>query len=355
MQKTNSILITTPILSEIGGVSSFWNALFKSFKKNKDINFKVLEIGGHGKNLLGPLLDQWKFYKSSKKDINSAIINPSLLNKSFFRDALFAKRLSMKKIPFVVFFHGWDLNFEEKVTQKYKKFFLNSFGKATKIFVLSEDFKNKIFDWGYKGEVIVQTTTVDADLTKNFSLEDKINKNSKKIKILFLSRLVKEKGIFELLEAFENLSRDKNNLELTVAGNGEIFNQLQEQLKEKKNIRLTGYVEGEAKSTLFQESDIYILPSYSEGLPISVLEAMSFGLPIITTKVGGLKRFFKDGAMGYFIEAKNSTDIEEKIKLILSNKEKSIEISKFNYQYAQDNLTNDVIAQKLANHLKELQ
>jgi glycosyltransferase involved in cell wall biosynthesis len=356
MLKHCNILISVPHLSHVGGVSAFWNALFKSFKNYTDIHFKILEIGGHGKNILGPIVDQWKFYRSCKTEINIALINPSLLSKSFFRDGFFAKQLSLKQIPFIVFFHGWDLDFEKTVSKRYIKFFLNSFGKAEKIFVLSEEFKEKIIEWGYKGQVIIQTTTVDATLSHNFSLKHKLtnSNNNPTKKILFLSRIVKEKGIFELIDAFKNLNERVDNIELIIAGEGEAFEQLKTVVKNINNIRVTGHVEGKRKIALFKESDIYILPSYTEGLPISILEAMLFGLPIITTKVGGLKKFFKPEKMGCFIEVKNTIEIENKIELILSNKDKLEQMSRFNYNYAQKYLTNDVVAKVLANHIKEL-
>jgi glycosyltransferase involved in cell wall biosynthesis len=355
--KKSNVLLIVGDLSTPGGVSVFWNSLLKAFHKRDDFNFDILQIGGHGKNIFGPFLDQWRVHKNitSNKTMQLAVINPSLLNRSFFRDGFFAKQLANKNLPFIVFFHGWDLDFEAKVSKKYINFFLTSFGKAEKIFVLSEEFKEKIIEWGYRGEVIVQTTTVDSELSTNFSLKDKLAKQTtNKTKILFLSRVIKEKGIFELIEAFKNLNNKIDNIELIIAGDGEAFNQLKKVVKNKKNIRLTGHVEGEKKITLLKKSDIYILPSYTEGLPISVLEAMLFGLPVITTKVGGLKKFFKNETMGYFIEPKSIIDIEHKIELMLSNKDKLQEMSNFNYQYAQKNLTNDVVAEALSSHLKEL-
>lgn len=356
--KKNNILLIVGNLSTAGGVSAFWNSLLSAFHKTNYFNFNILQIGGHGKNIFGPILDQWRLNKKikSNKNLELGIVNPSLLNRSFFRDGLFAKQMTKNSLPFVVFFHGWDLEFETVVTKKYINFFLNSFGKAEKIFVLSSDFKEKIIEWGYKGEVIVQTTTVDAALTNNFSLEEKIQKiktDTSATKILFLSRVIKEKGIFELVAAFENINKKIDNLELIIAGDGEEFNQLKDVVKNKKNIRLTGHVDGEDKIALFIESNIYILPSYTEGLPISVLEAMLFGLPVITTKVGGLKKFFKNEEMGYFIEPKSIIDIENKIELLLSNQDKLKKISKFNYQYAQKNLTNNIVAEALSSHLKE--
>ena len=356
--KKSNILLIVGNLSAPGGVSVFWNSLLSSYSKTDYFNFNILQIGGHGKNIFGPIMDQLKLNHrvKSNQNLQLGIVNPSLLNRSFFRDALFSKQMARHNLPFVVFFHGWDLEFEKIVTKKYVNFFLNSFGKAKKIFVLSQEFKDKIIEWGYKGEVVVQTTTVDASLTNSFSLEEKnrTSTDTPTIKILFLSRVIVEKGIFELLEAFENLNKRVENLELIIAGDGEAFNQLKKMVKGKKNIRLTGFVEGEKKIALLKESDLYILPSYTEGLPISVLEAMLFGLPVITTKVGGLKSFFKDKKMGYFIKPKSIIEIEEKIELILSDKQRLKEMGEFNYHYAQEELTNNIVAKRLYAQLKEL-
>ena len=355
MQDNNKILISVPGLAGIGGVSSFWNSLFKSFENFNDIHFKILEIGGHGKNLLGPIMDQWRFHKSCTPEIDSALINPSLLNKSFFRDGLFAKQLSSKKIPFIVFFHGWDLDFEKTVDNRYRKFFLNSFGQAKTIFTLSQDFKDKIIEWGYKGEIVVETTMVDNSLISNFSFENRVaNMTTKKtIKILFLARIVRTKGVFRTIEAFKNLSREMDNIELVIAGDGEDLDEVKEVSKGIENIRIVGNVQGQAKIDLFEECDIYSFPTnYGEGLPISVLEAMLFGMAVITTHDGGLKYFFQNEEMGYTVNPTDISELEMKLKTLILNREKIIEFGKFNFDYAQKNLTNTNAAKRLYPYLK---
>ena len=354
MPTNHKILITVPNLSGIGGVTSFWNALFKSFKNYKEINFKALEIGGHGKNIFGPIIDQWRFHKSCTNKIDRALINPSLLNRSFFRDGLFAKQLSSKKIPFIVFFHGWDLEFEKVVDKRYINFFLNSFGKAETIFTLSQDFKNKMIEWGYRGEIIVETTTVDDALLSNFLFgnREKSLKIKKTIKILFLARIVKTKGVFRTIEAFKNLLKEIENIELIIAGEGEDFDEVKRVSSDIKNIHVVGNVQGQAKIDIFEECDIYCFPTnYGEGLPISVLEAMLFGMAIITTDDGGLKYFFQDEKMGYQV---NPTDIDEltkKLKKLILNREKIMHFGKFNFNYAQEHLTNSTTAKRLYPYL----
>ena len=347
-------LLIVPELASKGGVSAFWNALLLAFQKHNTLRFKTLEIGGHGKNILGPFLDQWRVHRVSPTLYSLAIINPSLLNRSFFRDGLFAKQLYRKKIPFIVFFHGWDKTFENQVDKKYISFFINSFAHAKTIFVLSPEFKTKLIEWGYKGEIIVETTMIDEQLIENFSIEKKLKKESKSenMKILFLARLEREKGIFEMIEAFQSLSKNLQNIELTIAGDGQDFQIIKELVKKEKNIKVVGEVEGEEKIKLFQESDIYCLPSYSEGLPISVLEALCFGLPVVTTKVGGLKYFFQEGKMGKMVQPKESHELKEALYSLLNNRNVMNKIAKFNFEYGQKHLTNTVMATRLYPYFK---
>lgn len=350
------LLISLPKLSKTGGVSSYWNAVLPELKKIPDIKIQEIEVGGHGKNILGPIKDQVEFNKRLSNKYDLVVLNPSLGLRSFFRDALFARKLFKNNIPFLIFFHGWNLEFENKVDKNYKRFFLKSFGKANTIIVLSEDFKNKIKDWGYDGKIIVETTTLDASLIQDFSFKNKIEKlySSKKIKILFLARLEKEKGIFETIEAFKNISKRKENIELSIAGEGMAISEVENKVFNNDKIKVIGYVESKSKIDVFQDNHIYCLPSYSEGLPITVLEAMSFGMPVITTKVGGLKEFIIEGKMGFFVGVKNVKDLEDKLEFLIENKNKIIEIGQYNYEYANLKLLNNQVAVRMKSYFDNI-
>lgn len=348
-----NILIPMPNKVHKGGICSYWSAMFSSFEKFSDLEFKVIKVGNRGKNIFGPPLDQWKFHKMCDSDIDMVILNPTIENKAFFREGLFAKQLILKKIPFIAFFHAWNVDFEKKVTEKYTKFFLNSYGHASKIITLSLEAKEKMIEWGYKGEVVVETTVVDSRLLKDFLFEEKIqNQNlSKKIQILFLARMEKEKGIFELIDTFNKIYIDFNNIELVLAGKGTASNEVEAYISNLKGIRLVGHIEGKQKAKLFEESDIYCLPSYSEGLPVSILEAMAFGLPIITTSVGGLKDFFQDNKMGYISKVKDKDDLERVLKKLLNNHDSILNMGQFNLKYAEKNLMSDMVSKMFNRHL----
>lgn len=339
----NRILVTVPNLKTPGGVSAFWNALLPEFAKIKGIALSTLEIGGHGKNIFGPLKDQFRFQKEAKRKHNLVLLNPSLGGKSFFRDALFARYMVKKEIPFVLFFHGWDSDFEKRIDEKYVKFFLNTLGKAKKIFVLSSRFKQKLLEWGYTGEVLLATTTINADLQSQLFTKT-LPTNDMPLKILFLSRLLKQKGIYETIDAFRNVKKTITNVELVIAGDGEEFEHVQKYVAGDSHIRLVGHVVGADKTELYKTSTLYCLPSYSEGLPTTVLEAMAFGLPVLTTPVGGLPDFFQNGKMGYLVSVENVEELTEKMHFLLTQHDKRIEIGQYNYKYAHEHIVSAKVA-----------
>ncbi len=348
------VLLITPNLQLDGGVSAYWNSLLLIMQKYNDIEISTLEIGGNKRNIFGFIIDQLTLYRKLKIRYDIVVINPSLTFKSFVRDGLFARQCVKKQIPFFMFFHGWDIDFQKQIDKKYKKLFIYSFGYAQKIFVLSKTFEDKIYEWGYQGNIIVETTNIDSLLLKGFSITRKSQKikDNKIIKILFLARLLREKGIFELIESFKILSKKFNNLELLIAGDGKSYDEIQDAIDGISNIKLLGHVKGKQKIKLFTQSHIYCLPSYSEGLPTSVLEAMAFGLPIITTQVGGLKEFFHNKKMGYFVRIKDSKDLADKIELLLLDRDSIRVIGEYNHNYAYKNLLNTVVGKRMYEQIK---
>ena len=112
-----------------------------------------------------------------------------------------------------------------------------------------------------------------------------------------------DKGILIALRTFELANKEFNNLLLTIAGDGPDLEYAKQYIIDNniKNVQFIGRVDGDEKINALKSSDIYLFPSYTEGMPISLLEAMLFGNVIITSDVGGIKDFFEQGKMGYMI------------------------------------------------------
>lgn len=106
-----------------------------------------------------------------------------------------------------------------------------------------------------------------------------------------------------------------------IGGDGEI-DKVKQYIKENNLDDIAeyiGWVSGEEKNKLLNEVDVFILPSYNEGLPISILEAMSYNLPIVSTNVGGIPEILKNEYNGYLINPGDLEALENAISILINN------------------------------------
>ncbi|QIP16692.1 glycosyltransferase family 4 protein [Spirosoma aureum] len=136
------------------------------------------------------------------------------------------------------------------------------------------------------------------------------------LNVLFLGAIGHRKGIFDLLDTVRlHQAAFNGRLLLRVGGNGET-EQLQAYIAEHKLeslVRFEGWVSGEKKHELLSISDVYILPSYNEGLPLSILEAMNYHLPIISTPVGGTAEAVHEGINGFLVPPGDKEEIYNRL------------------------------------------
>lgn len=135
--------------------------------------------------------------------------------------------------------------------------------------------------------------------------EDHACRNPQKCTFLFLGKICDHKGVFDLLNVInENSEQLRPFLRLLIAGIGET-ERLLSYIKThhlEDIIEYKGWVDGDEKTQLLNQSDVFVLPSYYEGVPISLLEGFSYHLPAITTPVGGIPEILKDGENGILIQ-----------------------------------------------------
>lgn len=127
-----------------------------------------------------------------------------------------------------------------------------------------------------------------------------------KMIFLFMGRIGERKGIYDLVKAAALLKiHYEEQFEVWIGGDGntQTLRYLIESNGLQGSIFLKGWVTGNAKEELYRKATVFVLPSYNEGLPVSVLEAMSYGMPVIATNVGGIPELVKDGESGQLIVA----------------------------------------------------
>ncbi len=258
-----------------------------------------------------------------------------------------------KKI--LVFIHGWRSAHAERIIDNKLMHYLftSVFNRADAIIVLAEGFKHKLREMGITKRIIVETTMVSDDLVEGVEIKtEMVNYNDDRpIRILFLSRIHTGKGIYETVDCIEILSRKYNNIKLIIAGTGPDLTALRAYVRTKKllNIEFIGFVSGEEKRKVFDASDVYLFPSHEEGMPISVLEAMAFGLPIVTRPVGALKDFFEDGKHGFITESRSPEILASLLEKLISNKKLRHDISNYNFHYARTRFLASKVSKRLEN------
>lgn len=125
------------------------------------------------------------------------------------------------------------------------------------------------------------------------------------VRFLFLGWIERNKGIFELIEAFGDLSAKRPDAKLIVCGRGGAFEEVRRKVVElglSGKVELRGWVTGEEKLSLLKSCDAFVLPSFLEGMPNALLEAMASGLPVIASRVGGIPETLDNGRFGLLVD-----------------------------------------------------
>lgn len=194
------------------------------------------------------------------------------------------------------------------------------------IIVLSRKFKNELVDCSISEDKI--------QVLYNFHSLGSINSYNKKnissLHLLFLGSIDKRKGFLDLLNSLDGV----NNIELNVGGtftDSSIEEETYNICKTHNlNVKFHGFVTGEAKELLFKISDILVLPSYGEGFPMVIVEALAYGLTIISTPVGAIQEIIKDGKNGFLFNPGEINRLAQIINKLSQNTNLLIEISNNN-------------------------
>lgn len=199
------------------------------------------------------------------------------------------------------------LKFGEKTAAKY----------ADEIIVLSENVKNYFKNTYNRDTNYISNGIEKPDLASASIIGEKYSLK-KDGYILFLGRVVPEKGIHYLIEAYNSLN---TSMPLVIAGGAshtvEYENQIHETAKGNKNIIFTGFVQGAELAELYSNAYIYCLPSDLEGMPISLLEAMSYGNCCLTSNIDECTEVCVNNAV--YFEKGNAADLRDKLDYLIKN------------------------------------
>ena len=253
-------------------------------------------------------------------------------NASFSRKAVFvniARRFGKK-----VIMHQHACDFVEYYDNHQDKAWITrTINNCDRLIVLSQWWKEYFTSIGVAADKIVILNNIVTPP------QQPVERNSDgKIRLLFLGEIGKRKGIYDLLTAIAN-EREffAQHIELRIGGNLE-EEKLQAFIRDHNLsdfVTFMGWVSGDKKRECLEWAHIYILPSYNEGLPIGILEAMSYRMPIISTPVGGIPEVVKQHHNGILVQPGNHRDISNALHYFIANPQHIAQYGEVSYTIAQ--------------------
>ena len=267
--------------------------------------------------------------------------NYPLDTPSIVRDYFFMRAARRKGIPMVIHIHGGLYLFKERKPFFIKWILDRVFSWDNPFIVLSEKEREEIQrQYGTKNVTVlpncveIPSVNGNGNVNVNENVNDNgnvnVNVNGNGIHILYLGRIEPNKGMDYLLEAMGMLKEKGQDVTLHFAGieqgkNGYI-GRFQELLGD--HFVYEGVVSGGKKTELLRRCQIFVLPSLYEGLPISLLETMAYGMVPVVTDVGSIGEYVKDGMNGLMIGVRDAASIVNALERLVADKKLMMELSK---------------------------
>ena len=364
------LIFATPFYPRKSGLGNYVLALSKQLtKKGHDIT--ILCYDTEKTERYFEKLDKINIFRVKTKTILNAY---HIANKKHLRDTL--KRLDEKKFDLIMtntrFFESSliGMNYAKKRKIKWihiehgtsfvqtnnpiiwagSRLFDLTIGKkildnAKTIVAISKDVKQFVQKISKNNNIIVIPNGIEFKTSTQHIHKEKI-KN-----IVFVGRIIYGKGIQDLIKSIKNL-----DIHLTIIGDGPYLGNLKKltsTLKIENKITFMGELKREKVNKILPSFDLFINPSYSEGLPTTVLEAGMAGLPVIATDVGGTREIIINRKTGILIKEKNLNDLKKAIIFMINNKKERKKYTKNSKKLIKNNYSWEKIIEKWKKLIKE--
>lgn len=302
-----------------------------------------------------PIVNNNSHCKKMLKMIEEENIDSIILQTRFWTSSYIGSKFAAKNnIPVCLIEHGsthFTVNnkildffgaiYEHKLTNAIKKNVKDFYGVSKKCVQWL-----KHFDIEAKGVFYNSINTEEAQIYSS-----NIQKDSEKISITYVGRLIPEKGVLKLISIFKDLQK-KYNIELNIAGQGPLLDKIKQDNKDNINIHILGMLSHDEVMNLLAKTDIFINPSsFPEGLPTTILEAGIMECAVVATPMGGTAEILENENIG-LICGFEENEIKEKLVELLNDKDKREKLSKNIKKQVIEKFSWDATAKKVVNTIK---
>lgn len=261
--------------------------------------------------------------------------------KSFFRKSIFINLSKKFNKKVILHIHGGA--FEEvylSSNKKHKNKISESLNKCDKIIVLSESWKNKVKNMT-NSEIVVVNNSIESKKENLYNIKSK--------NIIFIGRIEKDKGIFDFLEMAKEVSANNKNIDFIICGDGNL-DEVSSKIKAynlEDRVKTLGWISKNQIEEQLKKSMIFTLPSYKEAMPMSILEAMNLGVPIISTNVGSIPEVIEDNINGKLFTPGNIKGFIKNVEDMISNENQRKEYSENSFNIIKEKYSNKYNHQKI--------
>lgn len=313
------ILITAPSLREdenVSGISSSVRQIIESLPHHEFRHFQAGRRDSEGsadwirsQAILLPKLN--RMIREFDPDI--VHVNTAATLRALIRDVAIAMTARKKRIPVIVHVHGGEFlttGFESPGATRAMSALLKC---ADHSIALNEEDKQRLFNIRSSIQIDVVSNAVDTSSIKIREFSDQ------PLRLLYMGRIDRNKGLDDIVESISMLSEKNAEPELELLGTGPDEDAFVSDLGGLLGERLHfhGVVAGEDKMEIIRRSDLFLLPSRFEGVPLALLETMAMGVVPIVSKVGGMGRIVDHGRNGYLVNPGRPDKITSAVEAFL--------------------------------------
>ncbi|SEA34010.1 glycosyltransferase family 4 protein [Microbulbifer marinus] len=246
---------------------------------------------------------------------------------SYLRKSIVVRLAKFFGSKVVVHLHGAEFRkfYSEECSLSRKAHILRTFEMASAVVVLSSQ-------WAVWVRNLLINNKEHVRVIYNSVPELRLDEEKKQAGlVVFMGRIGTRKGTLDLLYAFAKVRQACPEATLVLAGDGDISacRDLVTELGLTDSVNFCGWISGKDKLELLSKADIYCLPSYNEGLPMGILEAMSAGVPVVASRAGGIPDAITHMREGILIEAGDIDGLERALTDLIRNRELNRRLAEF--------------------------
>lgn len=321
------VIINSPSLDpkvNVSGISAVTQFIISN---NKNVDYIHFEVGRKDAESQGALSrvtrilrnkKEWKELLIQHKD---AIVhyNIPLMKAAIVRDYMLIKVAHNLGMPIVLHIHGGNYIKERNRPWYLRRLLKNIFSWSKHIIVLGDEEKLILEeDFGLEN-VVSLPNCIDLSAARTFKRD---NTEKKILGVLYLGRIEPNKGIDYIFDACKKLKEQGVKLNIHFAGKEEVEGQYIPKFTEEfgEHFIYHGVVSGGKKTEVLKQCDVFLMPSFFEGLPMALLETMSFGQVPVVTAVGSIPTVVYDNKNGLLVDVRNSDDIVNALVTLNDNR-----------------------------------